>query len=225
MRTTLFSTLLFLAAAACSRDTARDGANTARDNQSGPVDLSRSGQPVAPAGTYNTGDSSERPSNQPGTADTGASAQSTGYTTSGPMGTGGGGYTTGTTSAAGNQGVPTTQQNPDVTSQRTATRGTAASSSDFGATAQDTQNQNQDTGAQAVNGANTGTATGDQLQSAQNTDSDTANQGSTTAQNTNRNTTTAKKRRSTTSTGTQQQPGTNDQGIRTDDQGTQTSRR
>jgi hypothetical protein len=186
MRTKLISTVFLLAAAACSRDTARDGANTARDNdQSGPVDLSRSGQRVAPAGTYNTGDSSERSANQPGTADTGASAQSTGYTTSGPMGTGGGGYTTGTTSAAGNQGVPTTSQNSDIAPSRKDTARTGeqnTGSYTWGASAPDA-NANQNgtgTGQQAMNGTGgTGTsgndtATGDQNQGGT---SDTATSG------------------------------------------------
>ena len=113
MRTLILSSLLIFAGA-CDRDTIRDGANTARDRVGGPTDLSTVGQPVAPSGTFGTGDSSERNPNLPGTADTGAMRETSGFATSGPMGTGGPGYTTGTTGVGGNQGIPTTQRNPDV---------------------------------------------------------------------------------------------------------------
>lgn len=113
MRTLIISSLL-LVTGACDRDTVRDGANTARDRVAGPTDLSTVGQPVAPSATFGTGDSSERPAGQPGTADRGAGHQTTGFVTTGPMGTGGPGYTTGTTGVAGNQGIPSTMPNPDV---------------------------------------------------------------------------------------------------------------
>ena len=113
MRTLIISSLLLIAGA-CDRDTIRDGAGTARDRVGGPTDLSTRGQPVAPSGTFGTGDSSERAKDLPGTADTGGMRETTGFATSGPMGTGGPGYTTGTTGVGGNQGIPTTQPNPDV---------------------------------------------------------------------------------------------------------------
>jgi hypothetical protein len=113
MRTLIFSSLLIFAGA-CDRDTIRDGANTARDRVGSPTDLSTTGQPVPPSGTFGTGDGADRNPNLPGTADTGGMRGTSGFATSGPMGTGGPGYTTGTTGVAGNQGIPTTQRNPDV---------------------------------------------------------------------------------------------------------------
>ena len=113
MRTLILSSLLILAGA-CDRDTIRDGAGTARDRVSGPTDLSTVGQPVPPSATFGTGDGADRNPNLPGTADTGGMRGTSGFATTGKMGLGGPGYTSGTTSAAGNQGIPTTMPNPDV---------------------------------------------------------------------------------------------------------------